>query len=406
MNHRRFLRQACFLALAFLLAPSCVFRAAAAEREYWVYFGTFTGQNSKGIYVSRMDADGKLTPPQLAAENDRPVFLVADKKHRFLYAANETSSFQGTKAGSVSAFAIDAKTGKLKALNQESAKAPGPDHIDVDATGRMVMVANYDGSSVTSFPIKRDGSVGSAASFIQQHGSSVNPQRQAAPHAHSITVDPGNHFALVCDLGLDQILEFTIDPRAATLTPNDPVRLPAVAYTGMPPHQKLILAVKPGSGPRHLAFSADGKFAYVISEMACSMTVFSFNPKLGAMLELQTISTLPPGTAMQSNYVAAEVVVHPSGKFLYGSNRGLDDLVVYRIDQKSGKLDLVEHVPCGGKVPRSFNIDPSGRFLLAANQDSGDVTVFAIDAATGKLTPTGSKALLEKPVCVVFVPVR
>ena len=402
MNHRRLLRLACFVIVTFPFVSA--FSSAAAGHDYWVYLGTFTGQNSKGIYVSRMNAEGQLTPPQLAAENDRPVFLVADKQNRFLYAANETSSFQGTKAGSVSAFAIDAKTGKLKALNQESAKAPGPDHIDVDATGRMVMVANYDGSSVTSFPIKRDGSVGPAASFIQQTGHSVNPQRQAAPHAHSITVDPGNHFALVCDLGLDQILEFKIDPRDGTLTPQETILPLDIDPTdrGRSP----FTSVKPGSGPRHLAFSPDGKFAYMISEIACTMTAFSFNPKYGELAELQTISTLPPGTEVQSNYTAAEVVVHPSGKFLYGSTRGLDSLVVYRIDQSTGKLDLVQNVPSGGKVPRNFNIDPSGRFLLSANQDSANVTVFRIDAETGKLTSTGNQVSLEKPVCVVFVPVR
>jgi 6-phosphogluconolactonase len=327
MDHHRCLRLASCLSMALALAFGTVLQSAAAGHDYWVYFGTFTGQNSKGIYVSRMDADGRLTAPQLAADNDRPVFLAVARQHHFLYAANETTNFQGARAGSVSAFAIDAKTGSLKALNQESAKAPGPDHIDVDATGQIVMVANYEGSSVTSFPIKADGSVGPAASFIEQHGSSVNPQRQAAPHAHSINVDPGNHFALVCDLGLDQVLIFKIDPRKGTLTPNEPV-LPLGAYDMITPGHPWYVAVKPGSGPRHLAFSPNGKFAYVISEMACSMTAFSFNPKSGAMAELQTISTLPPGTEMQTNYVAAEVVVHPSGKFRYGSNRGLDDLVV------------------------------------------------------------------------------
>jgi len=375
------------------LLAGCVFIAAslnAPARDYWVYLGTFTGQNSKGIYVSRLDDHGKLSPPELAATNDRPVFFVVDHKNRFLYAANETSNFRNTQGGSISAFAVDAKTGHLTALNQESAIARGPDHIDIDATGQAVMVANYDGSSVTSFPIKSDGSVGPAANFIQQHGSSIVPGRQDVPHAHSISVDPGNHFALVCDLGLDQVLVFKLDPRKATLTPNDP---PFVKVT-------------PGSGPRHLAFHPNGRFAYLISEIACTMTAYGFDPKQGTLTELQTISTLPAGTDKLTNYACAEVVVHPSGKFLYGSNRGPNTIVVYAIDQKTGKLTSVEHVPCGGLIPRNFNIDPSGRFLLSANQDSGNITVFSIDEKTGRLTPTGNEAKLEKPVCVVFVPVK
>jgi len=364
--------------------------AFAASHDYWVYFGTYPGQSSKGIYVSRLDGSGKLTAPQLAAENDRPVFLVTDRTHRFLYAANETSNFKDTHGGSVSAFAIDAKTGALKLLNQASAVARGPDHIDIDATGRELMVANYDGSSITSFPISSDGSVLSAASFIEQHGSSVVPGRQAAPHAHAINVDPGNHFALVCDLGLDEVLVFKLDPRKGTLAPNDPA----------------FVKVSPGSGPRHLAFHPSGKFAYVISEIACTMTAFQFDAKKGTLAELQTISTLPPGTEMQTNFVAAEVVMHPSGKFLYGSTRAHNSLTVFSVDQSTGKLAVVENVPCGGKTPRSFNIDPSGHFLLCANQDTGNITVFQIDQKSGRLSPTGAEAKLDKPVCVLFVPAK
>lgn len=389
MHSPRPLRFLILLLSIALAIPGSSFRAAAAQ-DYWVYFGTFTDGSSKGIYVSRLSADGQLTVPELAATNDRPVFLVADHKHRFLYAANETKNFQDTKGGSASAFAMDAKTGKLTALNQSSAVAPGPDHIDIDATGREVIVANYDGSSVTSFPVKSDGSLGPAGSFIEQHGSSVNPTRQNKPHAHSVTVDPGNHFALICDLGLDQVLVFKMNPGKGELTPNDPP----------------FAAVAPGSGPRHLAFHPGGKFAYVISEISCTMTAFSFDPKLGKLTELQTLSTLPPGETVKTNDAAAEVIVHPSGKFVYGSTRGRDTITVFSIDQKTGTMTFVESVPCGGKIPRNFNIDPSGRFLLSANQDSGNITVFSIDVRTGRLTSTGAKADLNKPVCILFVPVH
>jgi 6-phosphogluconolactonase len=257
----------------------------------------------------------------------------------------------------------------------------------VDATGKMVMVANYDGSSVTSFPINADGTVGPATSFIQQHGSSVNPQRQTAPHAHSITVDPGNHFALVCDLGLDQVLVFKINPEKGSLMPNDPP----------------FFKTTPGIGPRHLAFQPNGRFAYMISELACTMTAYRFDPNSGTLVEMQSLSTLPAGVPMQTNYVAAEVVVHPSGKFVYGSTRGHNSIAAYRIDPDSGKMTLIEIVPSGGLIPRSFNIAPSGRFLLAANQDSGTVNEFRIDPDTGRLTPTGEQVKITKPVCVTFV---
>lgn len=381
------------LVLLFLINGICTFSRASGTGNFWVYFGTFPTASCKGIYVSQLDAEGHLTQPQLAAENDRPVYLAVARRNRYLYAANETTNFHGLPGGSVSAFAINSKTGGLRPLNQISAVANGPDYISLDATGKMVMVANYSGSSVTSFPILADGSVGPAASFIQQHGHSVNPQRQDAPHAHSIVVDPGNHYALVGDLGLDEVLVFKIDPRRGTLTSNDP---PFAAMT-------------PGSGPRHLAFHPNGKVVYLISEMACTMTALKFDPKHGTLSELQTLSTLPPGTVPSTNHTAAQVIVHPSGKFLYGSNRAFgptadDSLVVYQLDPKSGMMTFVQSIASGGKIPRSFNIDPSGKFLLCANQDSGNVVVFRIDPITGRLAPTDTRVNLDKPTCVVFVP--
>ena len=362
--------------------------AAPAGQDYWVYFGTFTGGTSKGIYVSRMDADGNLSAPELAAASPMPSFLAVDRRHRFLYASNGTNVFDGKRSGSASAFALDARTGRLTPLNQVSTVAPGPSHIGVDATGRVVIVANYAGSSVTAFPVKADGSLGEASSFIPQHGSSVNPARQNVPHAHCVVFDRGNRFALVCDLGLDQVLVFKLDPDHATLTPNDPPFAP----------------VAPGSGPRHLAFNPDGRFAYVINELACTMTAFAYDAARGTLAEIQTISTLPAGETARPGYSTAEVFVHPSGRFLYGSNRGHNSIVAYAIDGSTGKLSLVEHVPSGGRIPRSFNLDPAGRFLLSANQDTGNVVVYRIDNQTGSLTPTGTKVEVDKPVCIVFVP--
>ncbi len=364
--------------------------SAATAQDYWVYLGTYTGAKSKGIYVSRLDASGKLTAPELAATCASPSYLAVDRQHRFLYASNEIKNFEGGQGGSVSAFAVDARTSRLTALNQQSTVTPGPAHVSVDATGKVVIVANYGGGSMVSYPVQADGRLGAPATSIVQHGSSINPMRQKEPHGHCILADPANRFALMCDLGLDQVLVFKLDPATATLTPNDP------------PFARL----KPGAGPRHLAFRPDGLFVYVIDELDCTMTVFAYDAAHGTLSEVQSVSTLPPGEELKKTYSTAEVFVHPNGRFLYGSNRGHDSLVVFSIDETTGKLTLVEHVASGGRVPRNFNLDPSGRFLLAANQESANVTVFRIDEKTGRLTPTGNSVEIDKPVCVAFVPVE
>jgi 6-phosphogluconolactonase len=391
-NMNTFLPRALYLLLALpvtgLVAPRCA--SAAGGREYWVYFGTYTGAKSKGIYVSRMDAAGKLTEPELAATTVNPTFLATDPRQHFLYAANEIGNYQGQKAGGVTAFALDAKSGKLTELNEQSSGGDGPCHVSVDATGKTVLVANYGGGSVAALPVNSDGSLAPAATFIQHQGSSVVLQRQAGPHGHFIIADPANRFALACDLGLDKVLIYKLDAKKALLTPNDPAFVP----------------LKPGAGPRHLAFHPNGKFVYVIDELDCTLTVFSYDAKHGALTEIQNLSTLPAGETKKSNYSCAEVVVHPSGKFLYGSNRGHNSIVLFDIDEKTGKVTLVEHTPTGGKTPRNFNLDPSGHFLLAANQDSGNVLAFSIDPKTGHLTPTGQQLQIGSPVAIVFVPVR
>lgn len=361
---------------------------AIARADYLVYFGTYTGAKSKGIYVSRMSDDGKLSAPELAAETASPSFLAVHPNKKFLYAVGEVSTFGGKKAGSVSAFAVDAKTGKLTALNQKPSGGGGPCHIDIDEKGRCVVVANYGGGSVQALPVNKDGSLGDPGTFIQHEGSSVNKSRQEGPHGHAIVFDPSQKYAVACDLGLDKVLIYKADVASATLTANTPA----------------FATVAPGSGPRHLAFRPDGKFAYVINEMLCTMTAFAWDSKRGALEEVQTISTLPG--EVQRGYSTAEVYVHPSGKFVYGSNRGHDSIVVYASDKKTGKLTLVEHQPTQGKTPRHFGITPNGKFLLAENQGSDTVVVFRIDPKTGKLTATGDKIEVGSPVCAVFVPVR
>jgi len=359
----------------------------APARDFFVYFGTYTGARSKGIYVSRFDSvTGKLGEPELAADTKSPSFLAVHPNHRFLYAVGETSVIEGKRAGAVNAFSLEAKAGKLTLLNRQPSGGLGPCHVAVDAKGRCLLVANYSSGSVASLPIRKDGSLGAPASAIQHTGSSVNPRRQAGPHAHFITPDPANRFALTCDLGLDKVLAYRLDSKRATLAANDPP----------------FSVASPGAGPRHLAFSPDGGFVYVINELGSSLTTFKYDPKRGALMELQTLSTLP--AKFDGQNTCAHVLVHPSGKFVYGSNRGHDSIAVFTADQKTGQLALIEHQSTQGKTPRNFAIDPAGAWLLAENQASDSVVVFQIDGQTGRLKPTGQAVTVGAPVCAVFVP--
>jgi 6-phosphogluconolactonase len=352
-----------------------------------VYFGTYTGGKSKGIYVSRFDpATGRLTSPELAVETPSPSFLAIHPGKRFLYAAGESTNLGGKPVGAVSAFSLDAKTGQLSLLNLKSSGGAGPCHLAVDPTGKCLLVANYGSGSIAALPIQADGSLAEPSAVIQHQGSSINPQRQAGPHGHFITPDPDNRFALACDLGLDQVLVYRFDPAKSSLVANAPP----------------FAAVKPGSGPRHLAFHPSGRFVFLINEMGSTLTAFTYDAKRGALKELQTISTLPE--AFAGNSTCAEVQVHPSGKFVYGSNRGHDSIAVFGFDAASGKLTCLEHQSTEGKTPRHFALDPAGHWLLAENQDSDNIVVFRVDSKTGRLSPTGQTVTVGAPVCAVFVP--
>ena len=352
-----------------------------------VYVGTYTGgpSGSKGIYVFELNPnDLKSTPPRLAAETPSPSFLAVAPDGRCVYAVNEVESFGGKKGGGVSAFAVDAASGALSALNDGTSGGGSPCHISLDKAGRNALVANYGGGSVAVLPIASDGHFGEVSSFVQHEGSGGDPARQKGPHAHSINLDPANAFAFVADLGLDKVLVYKFNPTAGTLTANDP---PAAK-------------VAPGAGPRHFAFRPDGKFAYVINELNSTVTAFAYDPASGTLKEVETVSTLPKGF-VGKNY-PADVQVHPSGKFLFGSNRGHDSIVVYAIDPQSGKLAYVENEGEGVKNPRNFGIDPTGSLMLVANQDLDTIAVFRIDPATGALSPTRQTIRVPKPVCVKF----
>lgn len=361
---------------------------AQEPAQYRVYIGTYTGDGSKGIYQSVLDLKtGKLSPAELSAETTSPSFLAIHPSQKFLYAVGEVSDFQGKKAGGVSAFAIDPAGGKLKLLNGQSSGGPGPCHLVVDQAGRCVLVANYGGGSAGVLPIKADGSLGEMSSFVQHQGTSVDKARQEAPHAHSINLDPANKFAFVADLGLDKVLVYRFDSAAGKIEPNQP---PSAA-------------VDPGAGPRHFAFHPSGKYAYVINEMLCTVTGFAYDAAKGVLTPIQTITTLPNGFDGK-DYSTAEVQVHPSGKFLYGSNRGHHSIAAFAIDQATGQLKPVGHARENIKTPRNFGIDPTGRFVIVANQDSKSLVVFSVDQSTGALKSTGNQTTVANPVCVKFLP--
>ena len=368
---------------------TCLLPEAVAKKgEYIAYIGTYTRQNSKGIYAYKFDsATGKATEIGLVAETSNPSFLAIHPNRRFLYAVNENDMFEGQRAGSVSAFSLDAASGKLKLLNQVSTGGPGPCHVALDKTGKWLFVANYGGGSVAAFPVHDDGSLGKAAPFVQHKGSSVNPQRQNAPHAHSANPSPDNRFVLMADLGLDQVLAYRLDKTS-----------------GMAASAESSTKIGPGSGPRHMVFDPKGKYAYVCNEITATVTALTYDSANGSMKELQTISMLPKDFTGSKG--AAEIAIHPSGKFLYASNRGHDSIAVFSIDPSKGTLTAVDYVPTQGKNPRNFAIDPTGTYLLAANQDSANVVIFRIDPKTGKLTPTGDKLDVPFPVSIVFVPMH
>lgn len=372
-------------ALLLMALGFSVLAAEPAQQKYVVYVGTYTDRGSKGIYSYRFDSStGKLTSQGLAAESAEPTFLAADSKGRFLYSANEIANYHDEATGAVSAFAIQPDTAKLSVLNQVSSRGEGPAQITLDRTGNYALVSNYTSGSVAVLPVLKDGRLGEATSVVQHKGSSVNPQRQKGPHAHAVAVSPDNRFAIVADLGLDQLLIYSFDAGNGTLRA-----------------QPQIVKASAGAGPRHLVFSPNGRFLYVINELQSTVAAYSYDAATGALHELQTVSTIPKG--FSGNNTAAEIEIDPSGQFLFASNRGDDSIVVFAIDSPTGTLTHIETAPTGGKTPRNFAIDPGGSWLLAANQDSGNVVVFRIDRKTGRLTPTGEVVQVPSPACLKFL---
>jgi 6-phosphogluconolactonase len=341
-----------------------------------VYVGTYTSGRSEGIYLYTLDGSGALHFNKLQAGVDEPSFLAISPKEHYLYAVNETTQ------GTVSAFAIDPQTGELSYLNRQPSYG-SPCHLTVDKAGQYVLVANYGGGSVCVLPIL-EGQLGEATSFVQHEGSSIDPERQNAPHAHSVVLDAANRFAFSADLGLDKIMVYKFDVTRGKLRP----------------HDEPWVQLSAGAGPRHFTFHPNGRYAYVINELNSTVTAFNYDPTRGTLSEANTVSTLPEGFTGENS--CADVHVHPSGRFIYGSNRGHDSIVVFEIDERTGRLSYVDHAPTLGKTPRNFAIHPSGTFLLAANQDTDNVVTFRIDES-GRLTPTGHLTEVPTPVCLKII---
>ena len=344
--------------------------------------GTYTKKTSKGVYRVDLDpATGKLSEPALSGEATNPSFLARHPTKPFLYAISEIGTFNGQKSGAVAAFSYDPATLRLTALNKQPSGGQGPCFVSVDASGKTVMVANYGSGSVASLPVNDDGSLGDIATRHQHEGTGPNKSRQEGPHAHSVRPAPGGKFALSADLGTDQILVYALTDNS-TLTPAKPFK------------------TEPGVGPRHIAFSPDGQFAFVANELSNSLTLLSWDGQAGVLQQKQTLSTLPDD--YDKGGKVAEVVAHPSGKFVYVSNRGHDSIAVFGFD--GTRLSARGHTPTQGAGPRNFNVSPDGKFLVVANEQGDNLVAYRIDAATGALTPTGSTVSLDAPVCVIFVP--
>lgn len=392
-TRRDFVKFALLGTTALTFAPSIFGHSLRNEKakEMLVYIGTYTSgkgeSKSDGIYVYKMNLEsGELTPHKTVENVVEPSYVAVDKKRNYLYAVNETEEYEGKKSGAISAFALDKKTGDLKFLNKVPSLGGAPCYVTVSANDKFVLAANYLGGNISVFPIQKDGQIGASIDLQQNSGTGPNKDRQEAAHAHSINPDAKNRFACVCDLGVDKIFIYKFDAKTGKLTPN-----PAQEF----------FQTKPGAGPRHFAFHPNNKIAFVINELDSSITSFDFDAKRGTLKEIQTVPTLPQN--FKGANTCADIHVSPNGKFLYGSNRGHDSIVSYKIDENNGKLDFIEHTSTEGKTPRNFAIEPNGKFLLAANQNSDSVVVFRIDEAGGKLTPTGKTAKVPKPVCLKLI---
>ncbi len=352
--------------------------------DYWMYIGTYTTGTSRGIYKVDVNVETlSVGKPELVAELRNPSFLAIHPSGQFLYAVGELGEFQGKRVGAVSALAIEPGSGRLRLINQQSSGGAGPCHLVVDPSGRWVLVANYSGGTTSVLPIAADGALGPPVSIQEHSGHSIHPTRQRQPHPHQVWIAEGTDLVLVPDLGTDHVVLYRLNPKTGQLVANTPSAV----------------NVPPGSGPRHLAFAPGNEFLFVLNELTSTVSLFRCHEAVPKEL-LATVSALPAD--FRGENTAAEIAVHPSGKTVLTSNRGHDSIALFRFDHPSATLELIGHVPSGGKTPRHFALDPTGKFLFSANQNSDLIAVYHFGNVEGKLEDTGVRIEVGAPVCLVF----
>jgi len=347
--------------------------------------GSYTQGPSEGIYVYSWSS-GALEHRSTATGVVNPSYLAIEPGRRYLFSVNEVRDHDGKLGGGVSSFAIDRKTGGLTLLSQQPSLGGDPCYITTDRTGRFVLVANYASGTIGVIPVEGNGCLGTPVDFAQHIGPGNHP-RNPGPHAHCVRVDPTNRYVFACDAGLDRVMIYKFDSRHGSLDP----------------HPDPWVEARREAGPRHLTFHPTSKYAYVVTESGTTIVAYAYDSGSGKLQELQTVPTLPEGFSGRNS--CADIHVGPSGKFVYASNRGHDSIVIYAIDESTGKLSYVGHELTQGRTPRNFAIDPTGAFLLAANQNTDNIVTFNIDQQTGKLQPTGRKVEVSKPVCIKFMPI-
>ena len=365
------------LALGVLTCP------CGADDGVLVFVSSFAKGEAGAINAFRVDSDrGTMKLVHRTSDVENPFFLALSPNRKFLYSIH-TPDFGDTVHDEIAAFRLEGDTGRMKLINRQSALGTTSCYLDVDASGRTLVVANYSSGSVASLPIGKDGALGKAASFVQHAGKSIDPKRQLGPHAHCFVISPDNRFAFAADLGLDQVLCYRLDSDAAKLsTPQQP-----------------FVRTSPGAGPRHLTFHPGGNMVYVVNELANSVTVFGYDGKRGQLSRRQTISTLP--TDFDGTSYCADIKVTPDGRLLFATNRGHDSIAAYHV-QESGRLKLAGIVPSRGKGPQNLAITSDGRLLLCANMPGNTVAMFRIDVAGGGLRPIGEPIELPSPSCIMI----
>lgn len=355
----------------------------AAEKPL-VFISAFAPGDKGAIHAYEFNPEtGELKLVERTTDVEHPFFLAVSPDNKYLYSIHAPGKFGGKDNEYVSAFELQGRTGKLKLLNRQSSLGTASCYLDIDQSGKAVVVANYTTGSIASLPVKKDGSLEEAATFVQHTGSSVNPQRQKEPHAHCSVISPDQKFVFAADLGLDKIMAYQLNSKTAKLTPSP---------------QPFVRTI-PGAGPRHLTFHPNGKQLYVINELKNSITEFDYDPKTGTLIEQETISTLPED--FEGTSYCADLKITPDGRFLYGTNRGHDSIAAYRIDD-DGKLSLLEIEPSLGKGPQNLAITADGKYLLCANMPGNNVIVFQIDDQSGKLTPVGDPISIPSPSCIMI----